>query len=217
MHILECNFDGYASFLFKDAEEEDKWLSPRDRFNLFDGTPRNGKYPVPQGIRNRVGKEKRSNVLPDFTHIGLTPIPTFSERAVQALGDMLSRNGELAPIKMNEAMQYYGFNPTRIVDVVDEEKSTIAYFSSGRLMDLDMERGCTMTAPFYSLATIACLLIFRLPHRILHRLHPIIRLFAGDAVFHRLFGDGDRDSGGRGAQIIHRRQQRCAYVLRVDL
>ena len=137
MHILECNFDGYASFLFKDAEEEDKWLSPRDRFNLFDGTPRNGKYPVPQGIRNRVGKEKRSNVLPDFTHIGLTPIPTFSGRAVQALGDMLGCNGELAPIKMNEAMQYYGFNPTRIVDVVDEEKSTIAYFSSGRLMDID--------------------------------------------------------------------------------
>ena len=137
MHILECNFDGYASFLFKDAEEEDKWLSPRDRFNLFDGTPRNGKYPVPQGIRNRIGKEKRSNVLPDFTHIGLTPIPTFSERAVQALGDMLSRNGELAPIKMNEAMQYYGFNPTRIVDVVDEEKSTIAYFSDGGLMDID--------------------------------------------------------------------------------
>ena len=137
MHILECNFDGYASFLFKDAEEEDKWLSPRDRFNLFDGTPRNGKYPVPQGIRNRIGKEKRSNVLPDFTHIGLMPIPTFSERAVRALGDMLSCNGELAPIKMNEAMQYYGFNPTRIVDVVDEEKSTIAYFSSGRLMDID--------------------------------------------------------------------------------
>ena len=137
MHILECNFDGYASFLFKGAEEEDKWLSPRDRFNLFDGTPRNGKYPVPQGIRNRVGKEKRSNVLPDFTHIGLTPIPTFSERAVHALGDMLSRYGELAPIKMNEAMQYYGFNPTRIVDVVDEEKSTIAYFSDGGLMDID--------------------------------------------------------------------------------
>ena len=137
MHILECNFDGYASFLFKDAEEEDKWLSPRDRLNLFDGTPRNGKYPVPEGIRNRVGKEKRSNVLPDFTHIGLTPIPTFSERAVQALGDMLSRNGELAPIKMDEAMQYYGFNPTRVVNVVDEEKSNIAYFSDGGLMDID--------------------------------------------------------------------------------
>jgi len=137
MHILECNFDGYASFLFKDAEEEDKWLSPRDRFNLFDGTPRNGKYPVPQGIRNWIGKEKRSSVLPDFTHIGLTPIPTFSERAVQALGDMLSCNGELAPIKMDEAMQYYGFNPTRIVDVVDEKNSTIVYFPDGGIMDID--------------------------------------------------------------------------------
>ena len=137
MHILKCNFDGYASFLFKTIEEHYKWSCLRDHFNLFDGTPRNGKYPVPQGIRNRIGKENRSNVLPDFTHIGLTPIPTFSERAVQALGDMLSRNGEPAPIKMNEAMQYYGFNPTRIVDVVDEEKSTIAYFSSGRLMDID--------------------------------------------------------------------------------
>ena len=137
MHILKCNFDGYASFLFKDAEEEDKWRSLRDHFNLFDGTSRNGKYPVPQGIRNRVGKEERSNVLPDFTHIGLTPIPTFSERAVQALGDMLSRNGELAPIKMDEAMQYYGFNPTRIVDVVDEKNSTIVYFPDGGIMDID--------------------------------------------------------------------------------
>ena len=137
MYMLRCNFNDYASFLFKNAEEEYKWHSLRDHFNLFDGTPRNGKYPVPQGIRNRVGKEERSNVLPDFTHIGLTPIPTFSERAVQALGDMLSCNGELAPIKMDEAMQYYGFNPTRIVDVVDEKNSTIVYFPDGGIMDID--------------------------------------------------------------------------------
>ena len=50
---------------------------------------------------------------------------------------MLSRNGELAPIKMNEAMQYYGFNPTRIVDVVDEKNSIIVYFPDGGIMDID--------------------------------------------------------------------------------
>ena len=70
MYMLRCNFNDYASFFFKNTEEEYKWRSLRDHFNLFDGTSRDGKYPVPQGIRNWVGKEKRSNVLPDFTHIG---------------------------------------------------------------------------------------------------------------------------------------------------
>lgn len=129
MLILSCDLESYASFLFRSVEEDEKWK------NLFHGHPRLGEYPVPLGIRNSVGSEKRSNVLPDFTNMGLTPVPTFSERAVHALKDILEECGELAPIEMDEAMRYWGFNPTKMVEgLLDMNKSDIKYFPGGRVM-----------------------------------------------------------------------------------
>ena len=132
MHILKCNFDGCASFLFKSTEDDLKWGK-----GWFDGVSKGVAYPVPEGVRNVAGPENRSDIMPDFTHIGLAPIPTFSMRAIQALGSMLSEHGELAPIKMDEPVQYYGFNPTIILDLLDEDQSQITYFSSGKIMAID--------------------------------------------------------------------------------
>src|SRR5689334_2674447 len=94
---LTCDMNHFASFLFANDQEAAKWGD-----GWFEGTPRGVSYSVPLGKRNLEGDAPRSDVLPDFTNFGLEPIPTFSERAVEALGATLRESGELAPIQMDE-------------------------------------------------------------------------------------------------------------------
>ncbi|MFT3778998.1 MAG: hypothetical protein QM772_12105 [Ottowia sp.] len=53
------------------------------------------------------------------------------------LGPLLSEYGEFAPIELDEPILYFGFNPTTIVDILDESRSEIVRFSSGRVMAVD--------------------------------------------------------------------------------
>jgi hypothetical protein len=100
----------------------------------FEGTPRGQTYPIPKGERE---EERIDGPLPDFTHFALRPYPTFSERATEVLGDLLSDHGEFAAIEMDEPMRYFAFNATTIVDVLDEKRSEIARFRSGGVMAVD--------------------------------------------------------------------------------
>jgi hypothetical protein len=61
----------------------------------------------------------------DFPSIGLT-IPTFSRRAVDALGDMLKEAGELLPLK-TDVGEYYAFNCRAFAprECLDLERSEI--------------------------------------------------------------------------------------------
>ena len=70
----------------------------------------------------------------DFPH--LEGISVFSARAVDALADLLAGRCELLPLDCDEG-EYYALNVTRLVDALDEERSELVYFSSGRLMGVD--------------------------------------------------------------------------------
>ena len=100
---------------------------------LFDGTSRLGSYPIPQGERE---EEQADGPPPDFTTFNLA-YPTFSERAIEILGDLLIPYGELAAIEMDEPMRYFGLNATTIVDALDEEKSKIKRFTDGGVMRVE--------------------------------------------------------------------------------
>lgn len=119
---LRANYDDCCSFLFKTATGDgmlgDDW---------FEGTARAGNYPVIRGCRN---DENRTGPLPDFTHLGLRPFPLFSERSINALGEMLNAHGEFAAVEMNEPMRYCLFNATTVVDYLDEQRSKILRFQS---------------------------------------------------------------------------------------
>ena len=104
---------------------------------MFSGAPLEGGCSIPVGVRNLEGPPPHPDKLPDFTNMGLTPIPTFSEHAIHTLGPMLSDHGEFAPIQMDEPVKYFGFNPTTVVDILDESRSEIVRFSSGRVMAVD--------------------------------------------------------------------------------
>lgn len=51
--------------------------------------------------------------------------PAFSQRACDALGDLLEPNGELLPIRSNVGVNYYFYNITTIVDALAVEKCKV--------------------------------------------------------------------------------------------
>lgn len=80
----------------------------------------------------------------DFPSIFLPHIPVFSVRAVQALGPVLSTNGELLPLS-SDYEKYFSFNVTTLIDALSAEQSDIVYYPTGKVMDvrkyvLDLKR-----------------------------------------------------------------------------
>ena len=57
----------------------------------------------------------------------------FRPSAILALGALLREYGELLPLQCSEAKLSI-FNPTQVVDALDEERSSVSRFDDGRLM-----------------------------------------------------------------------------------
>lgn len=68
--------------------------------------------------------------LGDYARLG--SVPTFSARAVEVLGTLLTDHGELLPLRM--APKYFAFNATTILDALDEARSSIVRFAGGKVM-----------------------------------------------------------------------------------
>ena len=101
-------------------------------YHRFNGTPVGGEW-EPLEIM-AVDTDDELALLSDHALLGT--IPVFSERAVAALGEMLQANGELLPL-VYERQPYFAFNATTVVDALDEGRSKVNHFSSGRIMSID--------------------------------------------------------------------------------
>ena len=71
----------------------------------------------------------------DFPKLALH-IPTFSKRATIALKEILDKHGELLPLLCREG-EYYTYNVTRVLDILNEDKSTIVRFSDGGILNIE--------------------------------------------------------------------------------
>jgi hypothetical protein len=67
----------------------------------------------------------------DYPTLGSTPV--FSQRAVDALIDVLVPHGELLPLRIADG-SFYIYNVTHVIDALDEEQSELIRFSSGGVM-----------------------------------------------------------------------------------
>lgn len=76
--------------------------------------------------------EGRSLVESDAPTIGCDPL-IFRRRAVLALGDLLSSNGDLMPLEC-EAAKLVLFLPTHLVDALDEKASSLIRFDDQSIM-----------------------------------------------------------------------------------
>lgn len=70
----------------------------------------------------------------DFLTLGAAPV--FSERAVDALLDLLVPAGELLPLACGDGA-YYLYNVTQVVDALDEPHSGLDRFQARRLLRLE--------------------------------------------------------------------------------
>jgi hypothetical protein len=79
-------------------------------------------------------------VLPhnDYPCVNFT-VPAFSRRAVDALRDFLEPNGELLPL-VSSVGEYYAYNVTTVVDILDHERSDIVWFNERRVGALRIRR-----------------------------------------------------------------------------
>lgn len=94
------------------------------------GTPRQSSWkPITMRlIREDQGKRL---VTSDAPWLGAHAL-IFRPNVVEALGPMLQRGGELLPLACTEVLIMY--NPTHLVDALDEAASSVLRFSSGRIM-----------------------------------------------------------------------------------
>lgn len=58
-------------------------------------------------------------------------VPAFSQRAVDALKDLLEGNGELLPLQSSTKQAYFAYNVTTIAEILDLSKSSIWWLSEG--------------------------------------------------------------------------------------
>jgi hypothetical protein len=74
----------------------------------------------------------------DYPCVNLT-VPAFSRRAVEALRAFLEPNGELLPL-VSSVGEYYAYNITTVVDILDHQRSEIKWFQGGHDIALRIMR-----------------------------------------------------------------------------
>lgn len=101
-----------------------------DRLKPFDGSSMALRW---RPVRMFWETDAGTRPITDFSTVSGTPV--FNARALEALGDLLEGRGELLPLEVEGAGEYYAFNVTRLSDALDEERSELKLFKhSGRVM-----------------------------------------------------------------------------------
>lgn len=114
-----------------------QWVFPVDdddfeTFCSFDGSSRESTW---SPVRMRLllaDDEERTLEKSDFPWLG-EHVLILSSRAVDAVGGLLRNDGELLPLACDE-QELWVFNPTTVVDALDQNRSELRRFDSGRIM-----------------------------------------------------------------------------------
>lgn len=119
-----------------EVQEGYEWAVPEsqddyDIFSSFDGSPRTTTWTP---IRMEFVKEDQGhNLLPAEMPWFRHNAPVMKEKAIETLGAVLAKDGELLPLTCDET-DLWVFNMTTVLDALDLERSDLVKFSSGRIM-----------------------------------------------------------------------------------
>ena len=127
MKIFDLGSDAnrFQNFVFVDDEDV---LGITEKFA---GTPIGMDWQPPR-IELLDDADSANRPPSDFPNLN-GMIPVFSGRAVEALRPLLEPSGELLRLEY-DAGEYYAFNITKVVDVLDEAASDVERFRDGRIM-----------------------------------------------------------------------------------
>jgi len=100
-------------------------------YDQINGTPRQASWkPVPMQIFHE--DEGKQFLRSDSPWLGDHAL-IFRPSVLEALGPLLREYGELLPLECSET-DLWVYNPTRVIDALDEEASSIHRFRSGKIM-----------------------------------------------------------------------------------
>ena len=102
-----------------------------DHYRCFNGMPLEDPS---EALPVMFELENADTPVGDFP--GLTShIPVFSRRGAEVLGGWVSASGDLVSLRCRDCDDaYVGLNVTRLVDALDEDRSRVKRFRSGRIM-----------------------------------------------------------------------------------
>ncbi len=125
VHIFEWKPDVEARWLTTQREED------LDRLCLEGATQAQNWTPVEvEWILDEPGDARRDTT--DCPNL-VPGVPVLSARAVHALRPHLMNVGELLPLS-HKTCEYFALNVTNVVDALDEDRSDLTRFGSGRIM-----------------------------------------------------------------------------------
>jgi hypothetical protein len=103
-----------------------------ERINLeINGAPRQSSWePIPMRLVHN--DEGRRLLKSDSPWLGAHAL-IFRENAIHLMGSTLRAHGELLPLACSEA-DLWIYNPTFVIDALDEASSSIQRFHNGRIM-----------------------------------------------------------------------------------
>src|SRR3990172_9515355 len=142
--------------------EGQEWALPVDDrdfevFRGFDGTPRREGW---EPVRVYLLKETENHLCEysDFRWLH-QHVPVLKRRAVDAVGEVLSKYGELLPLSCDEA-ELVAFNACRVIDALDLEGTQVVRFP-------DSERIMRVESYAFKAETLQGVQVFKVPQLLL--------------------------------------------------
>jgi hypothetical protein len=126
VYILAADANRYQNLTWSNEQTR------RQMWERFRGVPIGHSWESPLVEVVRDAKQNKDLLPGDFPSLG-GHAPTFSQNAVEVLGDFLSEAGQVLPLRSDEGV-YFVVNVTKVVDALDEEASEIKRFPDGRIM-----------------------------------------------------------------------------------
>ena len=146
---------------------------PTEFNRRFDGTPMKRPW---TDVTIEWTDDQSQFPKPDFPQLSSTSIPIFSSRAIDALRDLLERNGEILPTTCG-GDQLFFFNVTRVIDAFDESNSeVIRYRATSEI--------ARVARYFFLEERLAGAVIFKIPQ------FPVSRVFVTDPFVERVRSTG---------------------------
>lgn len=100
--------------------------------SLINGIPRASKWaPIPMRILST--EDQRNLIRSDAPWLGSHAL-IFKSGAAESLEAILCANGELLPLVCEVEPGLKIYNPTRLIDALDEDRSAVVRFQSGKIM-----------------------------------------------------------------------------------
>ncbi|MBD9641411.1 hypothetical protein IB277_34505 [Ensifer sp. ENS07] len=132
--IVPVNAEDFETFLAMDGRAIQGWVPP-----------------VMTMLEADHGAEEPS--YSDFPWLG-EHAPILKKPAVEALAPVLTRYGQLLPLKGEDV---WLFNVTNVLDALDKERSSVVYFDDGDILDIERY--------VFKMEIIGSAEIFKLPTR----------------------------------------------------